>query len=98
MNVYPYKLPKRILPGSFFPLRGAGAAPRMMHSPGGGWLQEGPGTGATRGWAPPPGAAPALPRPGRRESRTSRLLPAHLMEEEGCGSVTLSAPVPAEWP
>lgn len=41
---------------------------------------------------------PALPRPGRRESRTSRLLPAHLVEEEGCGSVTLSAPVPAEWP
>lgn len=27
------------------------------------------------------------PRPGRGESRTSRLLPAHLMEEEGCGSL-----------
>lgn len=46
-----------------------------------------------------PPLAPALPRPGRRESRsTSRLLPAHLMEEEGCGSVTLSAPVPAGRP
>ena len=40
---------------------------------------------------PAPHTAPArrcpAPRPGRGESRTSRLLPAHLMEEEGCGSL-----------
>lgn len=61
--------------------------------------QDRGGRGPTRG-AAPQGAGPRggtgpgsparrcpAPRPGRGESRTSRLLPAHLMEEEGCGSL-----------
>lgn len=61
--------------------------------------QDRGGRGPTRG-AAPQGAGPRggtgpgsparrcpAPRPGRGESRTSRLLPAHLMEEEGCWSL-----------
>lgn len=59
---------------------GADGDPRVGAAPQGKGLRGGIGPG------PPARRCPA-PRPGRGESRTSRLLPVHLMEEEGCGIV-----------
>lgn len=70
-NTFPQKLGRRI---------GADGNPRVGAAP------QGEGSRGGIGPGPPARRCPA-PRPGRGESRTSRLLPVHLMEEEGCGSV-----------